>query len=75
MLGRQYVDVYLQYTEIAAGIAQLGEQQTEVLKSRVLEAACSSHAPGIFLSLFSAAKGLFKQSTNINIRTLCLNQG
>jgi hypothetical protein len=56
VLEKQCVHIYLKYVKIAAGIAQLGEQQTEVSESRDLEVACSTHAPGIFLPLFSAAK-------------------
>ena len=40
-LGSAHVIGQLEYT-VKAGIAQLGEQQTEVL-----EVACSIHAPGI----------------------------
>ena len=35
---------------IRAGIAQLGEQQTEACLVRFLEVPCSIHGPGIYFS-------------------------
>ncbi|KIM70184.1 hypothetical protein SCLCIDRAFT_511937 [Scleroderma citrinum Foug A] len=49
------VTIYNGGGSIQAGIAQLGEQQTEACLVRFLEVPCSIHGPGIRFSPFYRA--------------------
>ncbi len=47
-------DMMISANVLCAGVAQLGEQQTE--EQRILEVPCSIHGPGIFLLHFQSSR-------------------